>query len=122
MDAQRHEVFAALYPSEGDLVPLDGPVSEPPDRVLARWRALAGDRQILVAGDGVDRYRSLLAEHAGEQVRVVDPLPPLAPTIARIAVVEAAAGRAMAPHAVRPIYVRRPDAELARERKEPTLR
>ncbi len=120
MDAQRHEVFAALYPAEGDLVPLDGPVSEPPNSVLTRWSELAENRPILVAGDGIDRYRSLLVEHLGSRFHAVDPLPPLAPTIASLAAAEAAAGRAVAPHAVRPVYVRRPDAELARERKEPS--
>jgi hypothetical protein len=42
-------------------------------------------------------------------------VPPLAPHIALIAA--AAPGRAVAPHAVAPIYIRRPDAELARDRR-----
>jgi tRNA threonylcarbamoyl adenosine modification protein YeaZ len=93
---------------------VDGPVSERPAVVLDRWRQIAAGRAIWLAGDGVFRYRQLLVEgfHA------VEPLPPLAPVIGRIGVREAAAGRAVAPHAVRPIYVRRPDAELARDRRE----
>ena len=88
--------------------------SERPAVVLDRWRQIAAGRAIWLAGDGVFRYRQLLVEgfHA------VEPLPPLAPVIGRIGVREAAAGRAVAPHAVRPIYVRRPDAELARDRRE----
>src|SRR5512142_1882122 len=46
MDAQRHEVFAALYPVDamGEIV--DGPVSEPPASVLDRWLALVGGRPL----------------------------------------------------------------------------
>jgi tRNA threonylcarbamoyladenosine biosynthesis protein TsaB len=126
MDAQRSEVFAALYrvlrsdpgASKGsELATIDGPVSEPPAAVLDRWQPLAAGHTIRVAGDGVSRYREVLAEHLGSRFEAVEPLPPLAPVIARIAVREAQAGRGVAPHAVRPIYVRRSDAELARDRK-----
>lgn len=120
MDAQRSEVFAALYrvtgpPASPAFEVLDGPVSQPPAIVLERWSGEPAG-EIWIAGDGVARYRELLVEHLGPRCRPVDPLPPLAPTIARIAAREASAGRAVAPHAIRPLYVRRPDAELARER------
>jgi tRNA threonylcarbamoyladenosine biosynthesis protein TsaB len=118
MDAQRSEVFAALYPVEPGLVPVDGPVSETPAGVLERWQTLVGDQAVWFAGDGVARYYDLLVERLGSRFRAVEPLPPLAPTIARLAAAEAAAGRAVAPHAIRPVYVRRPDAELARDRKD----
>jgi tRNA threonylcarbamoyladenosine biosynthesis protein TsaB len=117
MDAQRNEVFAALYPSDPHSPLVDGPVSEAPASVLDRWQSLTNGRPISVAGDGVTRYRELLAERLGDRFRPVEPLPPLAPTIARIAAREAVAGHAVAPHAIRPIYVRRPDAELARDKK-----
>ena len=153
MDAQRSEVFAALYrvsdtarpsmqPPRRRFAPgrrepgqsgrgepveprgpksevcafdvVDGPVCERPAVVLDRWRQIAVGRPIWMAGDGVVRYGQLLVEG----FRAVERLPPLAPVIGRIAVREAAAGRAVAPHAVRPIYVRRPDAELARDRRK----
>lgn len=129
MDAQRNEVFAALYrPPSGDAMPwrtgdqprfavVDGPVSEPPRSILERWRDIAAGQQISVAGDAVARDRELLAEYFGTRVRAVDPLPALAPTIALLAFEEAAAGRAGPPHSVRPVYVRKPDAELARDRR-----
>jgi tRNA A37 threonylcarbamoyladenosine modification protein TsaB len=85
--------------------------------VLDRWQSLAAGHTIRVAGDGVSRYREVLAAYLGSRFEPVEPLPPLAPVIARIAVREAQAGRGVAPHAVRPIYVRRSDAELARDRK-----
>lgn len=142
MDAQRNEVFAALYRTRPAPAPLDaargassdgrkaevtpptplalidGPVSEPPARVLDRWQALTRGQPILVAGDGIARYREDLVERLGAAFRPVEPLPPLAPTIGRIAAREAAAGRGVAPHAIRPVYVRRPDAELARDRNQ----
>ncbi len=119
MDAQRSEVFAALYRVEAPPALVDGPVSEPPARVLGRWQELAEGRPISVAGDAVARYRDLLVERLGPAFQAVEPLPPLAPTIACIAVREAAAGHSVGPHAIRPIYVRRPDAELARARRQP---
>jgi tRNA threonylcarbamoyladenosine biosynthesis protein TsaB len=159
MDAQRAEVFGALYeasgfrlqapargedtehearasrlqvpakarsPEPGASSVLDGPVSEPPAVVLARWQQISAglpdaargaksERPIVFAGDGVVRYRSLIVERFGAGFRSVEPLPPLAGLIGRLALAEAADGRATAPHAVRPIYVRRSDAELARE-------
>ncbi len=123
MDAQRSEVFAALYRIVGAQSPLagfetiDGPVSQPPAIVLNRWRDIGDSTDaIWIAGDGLARYLDLVTERLGPRARPVDPRPPLAPTIARIAAREAAAGRAVAPHAIKPVYVRRPDAELARDR------
>jgi tRNA threonylcarbamoyladenosine biosynthesis protein TsaB len=130
MDAQRSEVFAALYQvcarpggsqsldagAAFDLI--DGPVSEAPGEVLVRWHQMAAGRTIHVAGDGVGRYRDLLARHLGSLYQPVEPLPALAPVIGRLGVREALSGHAVAPHAVRPIYVRRPDAELARDRRQ----
>ncbi len=120
MDAQRDEVFAALYRAQNPPVLVHGPVSEAPSSVAGRWKDLVNGQPIVVAGDGVVRYREVLAAAFGPACLPVEPLPPLAPIIARIALEEDAAGRSVAPHAVRPIYVRRSDAELARDRKHTT--
>jgi tRNA threonylcarbamoyladenosine biosynthesis protein TsaB len=117
MDAQRHEVFAALYRPGPVPEPMDGPWSAAPATVLDRWRDIEPGRPIVVAGDGIARYREVLQERLGERLRTVEPLPILATTIARLAARDARAGRAGAPHAVHPVYVRKPDAELARDRK-----
>jgi tRNA threonylcarbamoyladenosine biosynthesis protein TsaB len=120
MDAQRQEVFSALY----DLVDLeDGTalrvVEEPavgtPDETAARWSKVLGASWCPVAGDGAVRYAPALAHAAGAPVTTLDP-PPLAPVIALIAGRKAGRGEATLPHAIRPLYVRRPDAELARDR------
>jgi len=61
-------------------------------------------------GDGALLYRDLLAADA-----VVIPPPPLAETIAQLALPRARAGETVDPAAVQPLYVRRPDAETARD-------
>jgi len=113
MDGQRGEVFAVLYNKDGgEVAPA---VAGPPETVLANWRLPAG-RTVAFIGDGAIRYSDVIASHVGNRARTVA-APPLAPTIARIASAEP--HRAVAPHEIVPIYVRRPDAELARERRRP---
>jgi hypothetical protein len=68
---------------------------------------------VVVVGDGVPRTRALLEEAFGRSVRLREP-GPLAGTLAALAAARPEA--ATRPHAVMPIYVRRPDAELARDR------
>ena len=112
MDAARGEVFAARYrrdsASPTGVAPLDDPVSAPPDAVAARWRE-DGPAIARWIGDGAARYRTLLAD--GAQLM---PTPVLAPVVGRLAIARQA--EAGAPHALRPLYVRPPDAELARRR------
>ena len=121
MDAQRNEVFSALYALRGEgadaaLETIEGPAVGDPAETAARWHGLMGGAWCPVAGDGALRYRQVLEKAAGAPVRVIEP-PPLAATIALIAGRRAEAGEATLPHAIRPLYVRRPDAELARDRR-----
>jgi tRNA threonylcarbamoyladenosine biosynthesis protein TsaB len=117
MDAQRHDVFAARYQvgeplsDQGpNLIPLEPPRVDRPDVVLEAWRA-DGRWPAAIAGDGAVRYRALVEPRA----TIVAP-PLLAAAVGRLAVARAHAGGVTGPAAVRPLYVRRPDAELARER------
>lgn len=113
MDAQRGEVFATLVdPASDDL--LAPPTSASPSATIANWEALAGGRTVLFAGDGAQRYRDVITGALGARARLMDCVPPLAGTAGRIAARQPE--RAVLPHAVVPIYVRRPDAELARDR------
>lgn len=111
IDAWRGEVYTALYDGGEALEP---PTVEPPARALARIR---GARvPTLFVGDAVPLYRDMILETLGDAAWIADPPAPLlAGTIARLATARAAAGEHPAPHAIRPLYVRRPDAELARE-------
>jgi tRNA threonylcarbamoyladenosine biosynthesis protein TsaB len=122
MDAQRGEVFSAVYDRvEGDgpahLRTVDEPAVGEPRLTALRWHALAAGPWFPVAGDGAVRYRTVLEGVAGPAVQVIDP-PPLAPSILALAEARARLGQTIPPHAIRPLYVRRPDAELARDRRE----
>ncbi len=119
MDARRDEVFAGLT-EPGDREPreLAGPEVARPVDVLARWEALIGDRPVVWVGDGALAYRSAVETAARGRAWTIAPgVPLLAPAIAAIACRRAEEGRATAPHGVRPLYVRRPDAELARDER-----
>ena len=111
MDAQRGEVFSALY-CDDELI--EGPAVEAPAGAVARWKN-RGTESITLAGNGALTYRDLIARIL-PAAQVVTDVPPLAPSIAMIAQQQASGG-ARSPGAIRPIYVRRPDAELARDRK-----
>jgi tRNA threonylcarbamoyladenosine biosynthesis protein TsaB len=114
MDAQRGQVFAALYERREDGPHLvEAAVALPPGAVLSRWTNPLGQRPIVFAGDGALRYEAeIRAEHPA--ATVLTPLPPLAPILGRLA--DAHSERAVLPHAIVPIYVRASDAELARAR------
>jgi len=113
IDAQRGEVFAALYGPHLEAV-LVAPSSASPLGTLTSWRAPLGSTEVVFAGSGALRYRAIIESVLGGQARIQEPVPPLAATIGRIAAREP--DRAVVPHAVVPVYVRRSDAELARER------
>jgi tRNA threonylcarbamoyladenosine biosynthesis protein TsaB len=117
MDASRGEVFAAYYLRSGDAKPLWDAGSPPivglPEQVLRGTpdHALTG----VFIGDGAVRYRTEIQAHTDGRAVVLE-APALAPFIARIALARAARGEAGPPHALQPLYIRRPDAELARDR------
>jgi len=110
MDAQRGEVFATLYDPSGTRVAIE-PSAMRPGATLDAWRAALHGRKVRFVGDGAVRYAELIRERLGAKVDIVAP-PPLAPIVGRLAL--ASPERAVSPHAVVPIYIRRPDAELAR--------
>jgi tRNA threonylcarbamoyladenosine biosynthesis protein TsaB len=108
VDAWRGEVYAATY-QHG--VAEAGPIVAPPEALLA-----AIETPTTFIGDGAATYRELIAGTLGPRARFPPVLmPALAGTIARLAMSRLEAGELPSPHAIRPIYVRRPDAELARE-------
>jgi tRNA threonylcarbamoyladenosine biosynthesis protein TsaB len=122
MDAQRGEIYSALYRTDARAAPaglelLDGPSVGDPAETAGRWRSLVEGEWFPVIGDGAVRYRDTLCEVAGRPVTVIEP-PMLAPAIAVLAWRRALAGERPLPHAIRPLYIRRPDAELARDRRK----
>ena len=108
VDAWRGEVFAALYE---DGCEIEAPVVSRPEVLLESMRG----RSTLFLGDGALAHRDAIRRVLGADGRVADPAaPPLAGTIAILAS-EVRIGSDHSPHAIRPLYVRRTDAELARD-------
>jgi tRNA threonylcarbamoyladenosine biosynthesis protein TsaB len=132
VDAWRGEVYAALYE---DGRQIEAPTVEHPDVLLARYlrhvqkdvpfARKEGSRLVqhddpsisfVFIGDAAHIYRNVILRTFGEIARIAEPAAPLlAGTIAKLATESARAGHLPPPHAIRPLYVRRPDAELARD-------
>ena len=88
------------------------PIPDPRSRSGAPLMA----NDITFIGNGAETYRDLIASRLGHAARIADPVAPLlAGVIAVLATIEYTKGHRPPPHAIRPLYVRRPDAELARE-------
>lgn len=118
MDAQRDEVYGRLFRAAGTTwQPVCEPAVGRPSRVLEAWSDLVAGALVEFVGDGAVAYATDLQAALDGRVRVLSQVPLLSPAIAAIAGREHAAGRAVPPAAVQPLYVRRPDAELARDRR-----
>ena len=115
MDAARGEVFSAAYRvgQNGPEPIVDPMVGLPPDMLRALPSAIGGT--VTFIGDGALRYREQI-HSAIPSARIIEPVPLIAPALTRLGRRRAAAGGAGPPHALQPLYVRRPDAELDRER------
>jgi tRNA threonylcarbamoyl adenosine modification protein YeaZ/ribosomal-protein-alanine acetyltransferase len=118
LDGQRGQVFIAGLACDGvsalEACPeVIAPAVLRPDEAVALVAAQRADRQIVIVGDGAVKYRDWFV-HGLPGATVVDAPMTLAEAAARLALARPEMGGA--PHALRPIYIRRPDAELARER------
>jgi len=115
MDAARGEVFAGAYRvgQENTDQMLEPLVGLPAD--ILRMLPIASTDPPTFIGDGALRYREAIAA-VHPRARIVEPVPLIAPSLIRLGRRRAAAGEAGPPHALQPLYVRRPDAELDRER------
>jgi tRNA threonylcarbamoyladenosine biosynthesis protein TsaB len=121
MDAHRHDVFASAYRIAGDasscgvgrLQALDGPTVGDPASTLARWIDELDVGPRVFVGDGATLYEREI-RRAIDGARVVAH-PRLAGIIGRLA--SARVSDALDPGDVRPLYVRKPDAEIARDKK-----
>jgi tRNA threonylcarbamoyladenosine biosynthesis protein TsaB len=124
MDAQRKDVFAAVYcvtdaaaHTPERLEMLDGPTVGGPASTLTRWRAMLKAMPSVWAGDGAMLHADAI--HEAAPAARTWPLPLLAGVVGRLALVRARRGETLAPMALHPLYVRRPDVELAREEGRP---
>lgn len=111
IDARRKQAFAALYDSSGELA--WGPEALSAEELAGRLAQAGGS--VVAAGDGSLRFRERL-ESAGAEVL------PAASEAHRIAARHVCALAAEVepgpPDDVRPVYLRRPDAEVWREQRD----
>ena len=109
VDAWRGEVYAALYEGGREI---EAPIVTSPLELLKRL----GDVPTFFIGDGARTYERAIHEVMGPLAQIAAvPTPLLAGTIAVVGAAVAAEDRYLPPHAIRPLYVRRTDAELARD-------
>lgn len=102
VDAWRGEIYAALYEDGREV---EAPSVAHPAELLP---LLAG-RPTLFIGDAAATHAAAIGAALGGQATIADPVAPLlAGTIARLATNAALAGALPPPHAIRPLYVRRP--------------
>ena len=135
VDAWRGEVYAALYDG---ITEIETVTVERPQDILERWSAgltgPSGGRPgketgretgeetggltsgYLFIGDGVANQVVAIGEVLGRRAAMAPALTPaLAGAIARRAAAALAVGARPAAEDIRPLYVRRPDAEIARD-------
>ncbi len=120
IDAQRQDVYASSYRvadalpyTPERLTPLAAPMVGDPAHLLEGWRSEGAVPRVFV-GDGAVRYAEVVRRGVpGAELAAV---PLLAGPIGRVAIVRAGRGEAVHPAAIQPLYVRRPDAVVDRER------
>lgn len=120
MRGMRGEVFSAIYRLAGDGSPTGlreilAPSVGTPMEVAALWPPLVAGTTVAVAGDAWSTDGDALRAALQRTPLTYVDAPPLAGILAALAGHPAAV--AVAPHAVAPTYVRRPDAVLTRERE-----
>jgi tRNA threonylcarbamoyladenosine biosynthesis protein TsaB len=114
IDAHRGQVFATLYAADGRTV-LAPPTSLTPEETLDAWATALATEPVQFAGDGAVLYATAIRDRLANRARLPHEVPAIAGAIGVLAGAEP--GRGVTPHAVAPLYVRRPDVELARERQ-----
>ena len=119
LDAKKGEVYAALYRTgAGRLERLWETQALAPERLAA---ALAAEVRgpVVFLGDGVAPFAPLLRRLLGEDARLVPPANrlPSAATVAELGQAALERGESADPAALTPLYLRRSEAELGRERR-----
>ena len=119
LDAARGDVFAAAFGRPAAPLP-DWPLVElaaasvaTPALTLHEWHGVVPTERAAAAGTGRARPRRGLA--AGHPIVAAEA--PLAVAVGRIGRRAHLAGHSGPPHALTPLYVRRPDAEVERDRR-----
>ena len=115
MDAQRGDVFATLIDRRSGAT-LETPAAANPKLLLDSWQAHLANRRAIFIGDAAARDAAIITRAGNGKWQTKTPAP-LAAQIALIGRRRAKNGEAGPPHKLEPIYVRRPDAEIERDRR-----
>ena len=118
LDGQRGDVFVAAFDATGastieECRVLIEPRVGQPEEVAYQLADLGPAAQLVLVGNGASRYKETFGRWLPD-ARIADIPAPIAEAAARIAARRL--DKAVTPHALRPVYLRRPDAELARAR------
>lgn len=113
IDAHRGEVFAQVFArtAQGATPLVDAVAGAPADVLAAHAGVLDG---AAFHGDGAVRYQEAIRT-VHRTAAIAGSVPSLAGAVGTIAA--AHPERAVLPHAIVPIYIRRPDVEVARDRR-----
>lgn len=109
IDARKREVYAGVF--SGDGVALGGERVLPPDALADHVRSAAGNRRLVVIGDGAAAYRDAAARCGDVDLSVR--LTPDARAVARLAQAKLASGASDEVLTAAPTYIRASEAEIA---------
>ena len=117
VDARRGEVFWAPYRHvPGGIQRMAEPASSTPAALAAELEALG--EEVLLAGDGALRHAGELASSAAVEVAGVGHAHPTAGALVELAHPRAVREEFVTPAEIRPLYLRKPDAEINWERRD----
>jgi len=125
LNAMRGEVFTSVFEldptfSADPWRELESPAVAEPAAAAALWQERYRGCDLIIEGDVDDGLAEPL--HAALPSARLRSRPPLAAAVASVANRRAGLGRVTRAHAVQPLYVRLPDAVLARTRREQAAR
>lgn len=110
-DARRGELFVAKYRSvPGGVQRICEPFVSTPDELAADLLASTDD--VLMVGDGGERYRDVFAKISHVEFAGTSTQFPSARSLVELAHPQALREEFVAPHQIEPLYLRLPDAEI----------
>ena len=111
LDAGRGEIYHAAYrQSPGGVQRITEPVVASPEDLASDLSATA--EEVLLAGDGVLRYKALFSSIRRVEVADAGEAYPMAGSLVQLAHAQALREEWVSPAELTPLYLRRPDAEI----------